>query len=171
MRKLILSLCLLCSVAAAADAPTGLDRLPSVLPGIWQTDGQTQDSPVSKAGPQHYTTRRDCWREPEAYRCVSVVNGTLQLYDTFTWDAAARVYHQTRITPQGAQPAFTVAVTGDTWSYQQDFTRNDGSTVHLRIVRTYGPAGTASYDESFSPDVKQWLEVAKGTDTRVDAGK
>lgn len=168
MRKSIVALCLFCAASAAAgDAPTGLDRLALLLPGTWKTEGQTLDSPVSKAGPQHYTTRRDCWREPDAYKCVSVVNGTLQLYDVYGWDAAAGVYHQTRVTPQGRQPDFTVTVQGGSWTFQQDITRADGSTAHLRIVRSLAGA-TASYDESFSLDGKAWVDVAKGVDTRLD---
>jgi len=159
------------AVAAVADTPAGLDRLASVLPGTWKTEGQAFDSPVSKATPQHYVTQRDCWREPTAYKCVSVVNGTLQLYDIYGWDAAAWVYHQSRITPQGKQPDFTVSVKGDAWTFDQDITRADGSVVHYRVVRTYTAPGTETYANTFSADGKTWVDVAKGTETRLDAGK
>lgn len=171
MRKFVMLSLFCCAAAAAADTSSGLDRLAALLPGVWQTEGQTFDSPVTKAGTQRYTTRRDCWREADAYRCISVVNGTLQLYDTFTWDASTGVYHQTRITPQGAQPTFTISVKADTWTYDQDISRGDGTTMHLRIVRTYGTGNTNSYDESFSSDGKSWVDVAKGSESHIDAGK
>ena len=171
MRKGILSLCLLCATASAADAPVGLDRLAAFLSGTWKTEGQAFDSPVSKATPQHYTTRRECWREPEASKCVSLVNGTLQLYDIYSWDASAGVYHQTRITPQGKQPDFTLRVQGDTWTFDQDISRADGSVVHYRVLRSYSAPGSATYADSFSADGKTWVDVAKGTEMRLDAAK
>ena len=172
MRIALVMLCLW-TTAAWADAPaaTGLDRLAQAFPGTWKTQGQTFDGPVSKAGPQNYVTVRDCWREADAYKCVSVVNGTLQLFDIFAWDAAAGVYHQTRISPQGRQPEFTVSVKGDTWTYDQDITRADGSVVHYRIVRSFASPGAQNYAYTYSENGKQWVDVAKGTETRLDAGK
>jgi hypothetical protein len=171
--KTIVLLAALSATATLAEspAPTGLDRLAAILPGTWQTEGETSDSPISKAGPQHYTTHRDCWREADAYECVSVVNGSLQLYDIFSWDAAAGVYHQTRITPQGKQPDFSISVKGDTWSFEQDISRADGSLVHYRVTRTYTAPGAETYANAFSSDGKTWVDVAKGTETRLDAGR
>jgi hypothetical protein len=172
MRSAFIVLCLLATAAAAdTPVPAGLDRLAAILPGTWKTEGQAFDSPVSKATPQHYVTKRDCWRESVAYKCVSVVNGTLQLYDIYSWDATAGVYHQTRITPQGSQPDFTVTVHGETWAYDQDIPRADGRVVHYRVVRIYAGPGSVSYVNSFSQDGKTWNEVATGNDTRLDAGK
>ncbi|HEY4128913.1 MAG TPA: hypothetical protein VGN70_12755 [Gammaproteobacteria bacterium] len=173
MRKIILSMCLMSCTAVLADAPapTGLDRLAAILPGTWKTEGQLLDSPVSKAGLQHYVTARDCWREADAYKCVSVVNGTLQLYDIFSWDAIAGVYHQTRITPQGKQPDFSIAVKGDTWTFDQDIARADGSLVHYRVTRTYAAPGSETYANTFSSDGKTWADVANGTETRLDPPK
>ena len=167
MKKSFLVLALVVT-PALADAPTGLDRLAAFLPGTWKTEGQAFDSPVSKAMPQHYTTRRECWREPDAYKCVSLVNGTLQLYDVYSWDAVAGVYHQTRITPQGKQPDFTLGVQGDTWTSDQDITRADGSMVHYRVVHSYSAPGSDTYADSFSSDGKTWVDVAKGSETRLD---
>jgi hypothetical protein len=168
MRTALVMFCLW-SVGAWADTPTatGLDRLAQVLPGTWKTQGQTFDGPVSKAGPQNYVTRRDCWRDKDAYKCVSVVNGTLQLFDIFSWDATAGVYHQTRITPQGRQPEFTVSVKGDTWTYDQDITRADGSVVHYRVTRVFTTAASQSYAYTYSADTKQWVDVAKGDETLI----
>jgi hypothetical protein len=161
------------SSAALADtsAPAGLDRLAAILPGTWTTQGQTLDSPVSKAGAQHYVTVRDCWRETAAYKCVSVVNGTLQLYDIFSWDATAAVYRETRITPQGKQPDFAISVNGDTWTFDQDIPRNDGSLVHYRIVKVFTSPSVSAYEYTYSVDGKTWIAVAKGSESRMVSGR
>lgn len=168
MRIAFVVLVLWVSVALADPAtPTGLDRLAAVLPGTWNTEGQTLDSPFTKAGPQKYITQRDCWREADSYKCVFVVNGSLQLYDIFSWDAQDKLYQETQITPKGRQPEFHISVTSDTWTYDQDIARSDGSVIHYRIVRVYASTSSASYSYSFSTDGKQWTEIAKGTETRM----
>jgi hypothetical protein len=160
------------NVTSAADAPvTALDRLAAVLPGTWKTVGQTFDSPMTKAGPQGYTTVHDCWREQDAYKCVYVVNGTLQLYDIFSWDAGNGLYGMTQITPQGRQPEFRVNVKDNTWTYDQDIVTQEGQVIHYRIVRNYTSALSADYEYEYSTDGKQWNTIAKGTDTRIDAVK
>ena len=161
------------SVSGAADAPapTGLDALAARLPGTWKTAGQTFDTSVTKAGPQNYTTVHDCWREGDAYKCVFVVNGTLQLYDIYAWNAGDSMYGMTQITPQGRQPEFRLTIKGDNWTYDQDINTAQGQVIHYRIVRSYTSATTADYTYEFSSDGKAWTEIAKGTDTRLDAGK
>jgi len=168
MQKIFLALGVFATTALAdTPMPTGLDRLGLVLPGTWKTQGQTFDSPFTKAGPQNYVTRRDCWREAEAYKCVFVVNGSLQLYDIFSWDAAGQIYQETQITPQGRQPEFHVSVKGDTWTYDQDIVRPDSTVIHYRIVRVYSSASSATYSYAYSNDGKQWTEIAKGSETLV----
>jgi hypothetical protein len=169
MKTVLLALALVAAATALADtpAPAGLDRLAAILPGTWTTQGQTLDSPVSKAGAQHYITVRDCWREATAYKCVSVVNGTLQLYDIFSWDATAAVYRETRITPQGKQPEFAISVSGDTWTFDQDIPRNDGSVVHYRIVKVFTSPSVSAYEYTYSADGKTWTAVAKGSESRM----
>src|SRR5690348_11662727 len=68
----LLSCLLAVALPAVADAPpaAGLDRLAQVMPGTWKTEGQTLDSKFTKAGPQRFTTVRDCWRDADAYKCV-----------------------------------------------------------------------------------------------------
>ena len=166
----IISSLLLFAAGAAADVPvTGLDRLAAVLPGTWKTVGQTFDSPMTKAGPQGYTTVHDCWREKDAYKCVYVVNGTLQLYDIFSWDTGNGLYGMTQITPQGRQPEFHVSVKDNTWTYDQDIVTQQAQVIHYRIVRTYTSAVSADYEYQYSTDGKAWNTIAKGTDTRIDA--
>src|SRR5690348_13968760 len=64
--KLMAAMVFLASLPAAAAEPPASDgaaalaRLMAVLPGTWKTEGQTFDSLLTKAGPQHYTTQRDC---------------------------------------------------------------------------------------------------------------
>jgi hypothetical protein len=152
---------------ADTPAPTGLDRLASILPGTWTTKGQTLDSPFTKAGPQNYVTRRDCWRDAVAYKCVFVVNGSLQLYDIFSWDAQDQLYEETQITPKGRQPDFHISVKGDTWTFDQDIVRPDSSVIHYRILRVYTSTSSATYSYSFSSDGKQWTEIATGNETRA----
>jgi hypothetical protein len=166
MRIAFVILMLWASVALAdTPAPTGLDRLAAVLPGTWTTKGQTLDSPFTKAGPQNYVTRRDCWRDAAAYKCVFVVNGSLQLYDIFSWDAQDQLYEETQITPKGRQPDFHISVKGDTWTYDQDIARPDGTAIHYRILRVYTSPSSATYTYSFSSDGKRWTEIATGTET------
>ena len=152
---------------ALADTPAaiGLDRLAQLLPGTWTTKGETLDSPFTKAGPQNYVTRRECWRDTAAYKCVFVVNGSLQLYDIFSWDPNDQIYHETQITPKGPQPEFHISVKGDAWTYDQDIARPDGTVIHYRILRTYASPSSATYSYSFSTDGKQWTDIAKGTET------
>ena len=175
MRSAALLSCLLAAaLPAAADAPpaTGLDRLAQVLPGTWKTEGQTFDVPhIAKAGPQHFTTVRDCWRDADAYKCVYVVNGQLQLYDIISWHAGDGTYLMTRITKDGRQPEFHISVKDQTWTFAQDIQRQDGQTVHYRIVRTYTAPGTADYVNELSDDGKEWTQIAQGIETRSDAGK
>jgi hypothetical protein len=170
MRSAIAGLALWAGLAAAAPSsaePTGLDRL-ALLPGTWQTEGQTFDSPFTKAGPQHYSTRRDCWREESAYKCVYVVNGTLQLYDIYGWDAQDKVYLQTRITPQGKQPDFRLTIQDKVWTYAQDIQTKDGKVMHYRILRTYDTSTHVEYTNEFSEDGKTWTPISRGTETRTD---
>lgn len=170
MRIVLCLLCLILWVSTAlaeSPAPTGLDRLAVVLPGTWKTAGQTVDSAFTKAGPQNYVTQRDCWREKDSFKCVFVVNGTLQLYDIFSWDAPNGLYHETQITVKGRQPDFNVSVKGDTWTYDQDIARPDGSVVHYRIVRSYTSATSAYYTYEYSTDGKAWNEIATGTETKI----
>ena len=145
--------------------PTGLDRLAQVLPGTWTTKGETLDSPFTKAGPQNYVTQRECWRDAAAFKCVFVVNGSLQLYDIFSWDAQDQLYEETQITPKGSQPEFHITVKGDTWTYDQDILRPDSTVIHYRIIRVYTSPTSATYSYSFSTDGKQWTEIAKGNET------
>jgi hypothetical protein len=152
--------------APSADGPTGLDRLAASLPGTWQTVGETFDSPFTKAGPQHYTTQRDCWREDSAYKCVYVVNGTLQLYDIYGWDAQSGIYDQTRISPQGKQPDFRLFVKGEVWTYSQDIQTKDNKVMHYRIVRTYVAPTRVEYVNEYSEDGKTWLPISKGTEVK-----
>jgi hypothetical protein len=167
--RTIFVILLLCSSVTLADtpAPTGLDRLAQVLPGTWTTKGETLDSPFTKAGPQDYVTRRECWRDTAAYKCVFVVNGSLQLYDIFSWDAQDQLYQETQITPKGPQPEFHISVKGDTWTYDQDIVRPDGTVIHYRILRVYTSVSSATYSYSFSTDGKQWTDIAKGSETRA----
>lgn len=168
MKLHVFALALWAGLASAADAPAGLDKLAASLPGTWQTVGETFDSPFTKAGPQHYTTLRDCWREDNAYKCVYVVNGTLQLYDIYGWDANSGMYDQTRISPQGKQPDFRVFVKDSVWTYSQDIQTKDGKVVHYRIVRTYVAPTQVQYVNEFSEDGKTWTPISKGTETRID---
>ncbi|MFI4920128.1 MAG: hypothetical protein ACHQAZ_00640, partial [Gammaproteobacteria bacterium] len=112
--------------------PAGLDRLATVLPGTWHTLGNTFDSQFTKAGPQTYTTVRDCWQEGGEYKCVFVVKGQLQLFDIFDWDAVDGIYQETQITPQGKQPTFHIFVKDATWTYDQDIESKGGQVVHYR---------------------------------------
>lgn len=172
--SLLLPALLIPALSAAADAPptTGLDRLAQVLPGTWKTEGQTFDVPnITKAGPQHFTTVRDCWRDADAYKCVYVVNGTLQLYDIISWHAVDGTYLLTRITKDGRQPEFHISVKDDVWTFAQDIQRQDGHIVHYRIVRTITSPGTVNYVNELSEDGKEWTPMARGTETRSDAGK
>jgi hypothetical protein len=160
------------SALADTPVPTGLDRLAQFLPGTWTTKGETLDSPFTKAGPQNYVTRRDCWRDASSYKCVFVVNGSLQLYDIFSWDAQDQLYQETQITPQGRQPEFHIFVKGDTWTYDQDIVRPGSTVIHYRILRVYTSASSATYSYSYSSDGKQWTDIAKGTETLAgDAAK
>ena len=173
MRSAALLPCLLAvALPAAADAPpaAGLDRLAQVLPGTWKTEGQTLDTKFTKAGPQHYTTVRECWRDADAYKCVFVVNGQLQLYDIFSWRAGDGVYLMTQITPKGKQPEFHISVKDQAWTYSQDIQTQDGHVVHYRIVRSYTSPTSADYVYEYSDDGKEWTRMAEGTETRSNAG-
>ena len=169
---LVFLLAVSAALPALADTPAaaGLDRLAQVMPGTWKTVGQTFDSQFTKAGPQTYTTVRDCWREGTEYRCVFVVNGQLQLFDIFSWDAGDGLYQQIQITAQGKQPVFHISVKNATWTYDQDIESHDGHVVHYRIVRNYTTAKSADYLYEYSMDGKDWTPIAKGTETRVDGG-
>lgn len=159
----------LLTAPAFADAPaTGLDALAPLLPGTWKTVGQTFDSQFTKAGPQGYTTVRDCWRKGAEFKCVFVVNGQLQLFEIFSWDPVDGVYHETQITPQGKQPDFHIMVKGAVWTYDQDIETKDGKVVHYRIVRTYTEPASADYLYEYSIDGKEWTPIAKGVETRID---
>ena|SRR5579859_1560663 len=164
---------LLLGVAPAlADnsAPAGIERLAQLLPGTWKTTGQTFDSQFTKAGPQAYTTVRDCWREDPEYKCVFLVSGQLQLFDIFSWDAGDGIYQETQFTPQGKQPMFHVSVKNATWTYDQEIESHDGHVVHYRIVRSYTTPKSADYLYEYSMDGKDWTPIAKGTESRIDAG-
>lgn len=175
MRHFIVCCVLLLSVSAGAvraDAPlAGLDRLAAVLPGTWRTTGQTFDSQFTKAGPQLYTTVRDCWREDSAYKCVNVVNGVLQLYDIFSWDEGGALYEETQVTPQGKQAGFHITVKGDSWTYDQEIEDRSGGVIHYRIVRTYASPLSADYLYEYSSDGKTWTRIAQGTETKLVSGK
>lgn len=159
---------IVCAGSAWADTPVGLDRLAMVLPGTWKTTGQTFDSAYTKAGPQNYVTVRDCWREPDALKCVFVVNGSLQLYDIFGWDATDQLYEETQITVQGRQPEFHISVKDSTWTYDQEIAGREGQVIHYRITRSYDSATHAVYSYAYSSDGKQWTEIAHGTEERID---
>jgi hypothetical protein len=77
------------------------------------------------------------------------------------------MYRQTRITPQGKQPDFAISVKGDSWSFDQDIPRADGSVAHYRIVRVFTSASVSAYEYTYSTDGKTWNEVAKGTESRM----
>lgn len=162
---------LCCAPAAWAAEPTGLDRLAATLPGTWKTEGQTFDTAIGKSGPQRYVTVRDCWRTDSAVKCVFIVNGVLEHYSIFSWDAANSLYQETPITPRGKQPEVRIGVKGNVWTYDQDIQDRDGNVVHVRIVRSYTSATSADYLMEYSGDGQQWTVVAKSVETRTDAGK
>jgi len=172
LSRAALLLCILPAGSALADAPvaTGLGRLAQVLPGTWKTVGQTFASQFTKAGPQTYTTVRDCWGEGTEYKCVFVVSGQLQLYDIFSWSAGDGIYQELQITPQGKQAPFHVSVKGDTWTYDQDIESHDGQVVHYRIVRSYTAPTSADYLYEYSLDGKEWTPIAKGVETKINGG-
>jgi hypothetical protein len=160
------------NTASAADAPvTGLDRLAAVLPGTWNTEGQNFDTAVSHAGPQHYVTVRDCWREKDAYKCVYVVNGVLEHYSIFSWDAGNGLYQETAINPRGKLPEVHISVKDNVWTYDQDIQDRDGNVVHIRTIRTFTSPVSVGYLMEYSADGKQWVVVTKSTETRIDAPK
>jgi hypothetical protein len=160
-----------CMAGAWAAEPTGLERLAATLPGTWKTEGQTFDTAISKNGPQHYVTVRDCWRTDSAVKCVFIVNGVLEHYSIYSWDAANNLYQETPITGRGKQPEVHIGVKGNVWTYDQDTQDRDGNVVHLRIVRTYTSPVSADYLMEYSGDGQQWTLVAKSVETRTDAGK
>lgn len=169
MKRHVCLILALFATPAFAEAPaTGLDALAPLLPGTWKTVGQTLDSPFTKAGPQGYTTVRDCWREGTEFKCVFVVNGQLQLFEIFSWDPVDSVYHETQITPQGKQPDFHIQVKGAVWTYDQDIETKDGKVVHYRIVRSYTAPRNSDYLYEYSMDGKEWTPIAKGAETRID---
>lgn len=164
--------CLLLALFVApafADAPaTGLRALVPLLPGTWKTTGQTFDSKFTKSGPQAYTTVRDCWLEGPEFKCVFVVNGQLQLFDIFSWNAEDGIYRETQITSQGRQPDFHILVKGSTWTYDQDIETQESQVIHYRIVRTYTTPVSADYLYEYSMDGKDWTPIAKGVETRIN---
>lgn len=171
MKSRVLFLAAALAVAPVwADAPevSGLDRLAAVFPGTWKTAGQTFDSQFTKAGIQAYTTVRDCWREDEEFKCVFVVNGRLQLFDIFSWNAGDGLYRETQITPEGRQPDFHIFVKDATWTYDQDIETQGGKVVHYRIVRSYTSPTSAGYLYEYSMDGKTWTPIAKGVETRLN---
>jgi len=115
-----------CMAGAWAAEPTGLERLAATLPGTWKTEGQTFDTAISKNGPQHYVTVRDCWRTDSAVKCVFIVNGVLEHYSIYSWDAANNLYQETPITGRGKQPEVHIGVKGNVWTYDQDTQDRDG---------------------------------------------
>ncbi len=168
MKTLFLALAVVAS-ATHADAPapaSPMDRLMAALPGTWHTVGQTFDTQFTKAGAQNYTTLRDCWRDKDSVKCVFVVNGSLQLYDIFSYDTQDGLYHETQVTPQGKQPEFHISVKDPVWTYDQDIASRDGGVIHYRIVRTYRSPLSVDYSYAFSTDGKQWTEIAKGTESK-----
>ena len=168
--------CILILIAALGSSPTwaegpavsGLERLAIVLPGTWKTAGQTLGSQFTKAGPQTYTTVRDCWREVDEFKCVSVVNGQLQLFDIFTWNAQDGLYRETQITSHGRQPDFHLSVQGNTWTYDQNIESKDGEVIHYRIVRNYNAPTSVNYLYEYSLDGRTWTPIAKGMETRLN---
>ena len=160
---------LLAAGAASADAPapSGLDRLATLIPGTWTTAGQTLDTQFTKAGEVAYTSNRDCWREGAELKCVFVVNRKLQLLSIFDWDATDGVYHENQITVQGPAPVFNILVKGNTWTYLQDGEDKTGKVYHTRLTKTYVSPDKVDITNEFSLDGKTWVLYEKATETRV----
>jgi hypothetical protein len=154
-----------------AAGPVGLDRLAAVMPGLWKSTGETYSTQFTQAGKVDFITLRDCWREDADYRCVFVVNRKLQLFSIFTWNAADDVYHENQITVQGPSPAFNIMVKDNVWTSTQDGQDKQGKVYHYRKIRTYTSSSSVDFVSEYSLDGKTWVQLEKGVETRVDAGR
>ena len=76
MRKAIMFAALLAasSYAAAADAPSPLDRL-NIFAGTWKSDTQTFKTPYSEEGSSSYTLVNQCWKAGAFFVCNQSVDG------------------------------------------------------------------------------------------------
>ena len=178
LRSFALSLCLLTAglmqpLPAAADDAVGaaLDKLAATFPGTWKSDGESFKTEYGAGGKSAFTTVRDCWRTPDAFKCVLIQDGGLRAETVFTYNAATGLYYEDEITPKGRAPSFTLMVKDNVWTYHQDTTDAAGNAIVYEIVRTFTSPTTVEYHSEYTRNGKEWIGMTKGTETKVDTGK
>jgi hypothetical protein len=156
---------------ADASADAALDKLAAAFGGTWKTSGESFKTQYTEGGKDEFTTLRDCWPTRDTLRCVLIKDGKLMAELVFTYNVESGVYDEAEITPNGRTAGFTVTVKDNAWTFRQDVTDNAGNALQYELVRTYTSPTLVEYHSEYTRNGKEWIGMAKGTETKVEAGK
>ena len=178
LKTAALTLCL-CIAALTPAAPAvaddtadaALDKLAAAFAGTWKTSGESFKTQYTEGGKDEFTTVRDCWPTRDTLRCVLIKDGKLMAELVFTYNVGSGAYNEAEITPNGRTPGFTVMVKDNSWTFRQDVTDNTGNALQYELVRTYTSPTAVEYHTEYTRNGKEWIGMAKGTETKIDAGK
>jgi hypothetical protein len=161
-------------LAAATVAPLGarasaapIDELQRFA-GSWQSQGQFQATPYSKAGAANAKTTC-AWSDDHLFMIcqqqVTTASGPDDDVSVYSYDDKAGAYRFYNVHP-GQVTSTTITVSGDTITYPFSFTEN-GTTVTIRTLNVWKSAGLYTWRTEYSTDGgNTWTLMASGTSQR-----
>ena len=167
MRKALLFAAVLAgsSFAAAADAPSPLDRL-NVFAGTWKSDTQTFKTPYSEEGSSSYTLVNQCWKAGAFFVCNQSVNGASRVLLAFSYKGGDTYFVNYVPADSGRAVSGTVIISGGMWTYPGQQNKL-GQTTYFRNVQIFSDNDNIDFREEFSSDNEHWTLMSKGHETRV----
>lgn len=167
MRKAIMFAALLAasSYAAAADAPSPLDRL-NIFAGTWKSDTQTFKTPYSEEGSSSYTLVNQCWKAGAFFVCNQSVDGVSRTMLVFSYKGGDTYKEVAVSADSGMGSNGTLLVDGGVWTFPGE-THKLGQVVYFRTVNIYDGNDSLDYREEYSNDQQNWTLMAKGHESRV----
>ena len=165
---LLIALASIASLAYAAPAPAGLDKI-AAYDGTWKGATEHFNTPYSKAGHETATIHNDCWRNGDFYVIHQTVNGKPEaVLSVYTYDTKADLYHVYGIPVSGDDPgpAGKLIIKGSVWTFPWQYT-DKGKTVYFRVVNTWSSPRTIEYRQEYSADKIHWSMMAKGYEVKV----
>ena len=156
------------SLAYAAPAPAGLDKI-AAYDGTWKGETEHFNTPYSKAGHETATIHNDCWRSGDFYVIHQTVNGKPQaVLSVYTYDAKADLYHVYGVPVNGDDPgaAGKLIIKDNVWTFPWEY-NDKGKTIYFHVVNVFTTPTTIEYRQEFSADKIHWTVMAKGYEAKV----
>ena len=156
--------------AAMPQKASGIDAIWAYA-GTWKIEMEHFDTANSKAGHEASTLRNDCWKSGGYVACNQYVDGDSKALLVFTYNAKDNVYNSYPIPLDGgAAGSGTLLIEGNTWTFPWQ-TKEGDKVTYFRVVNVFNTPNHIEFRQEFSADKAHWTVMAKGMETKVEAGR